>query len=303
MHQLPAATAPAAVSQSALNPASYANHKTYRYVGKEQSFKVPARVSKIYIIAIGGGGDGSTVSYGSRVSAVIPVGPGEVLHIRVGGNGAETTGGYNGGGNGGFYGYKNNKQNGFGGGGATDIRQFGDALSDRVLVAGGGGGQGGLNEYAGPPHYGVGGKGGNLVAGNGAAGFPAYATGKCVTSTPCGGQGGSQTAPGAGGAGGTGSFCNGAAGGEGALGSGGNGATFSKSSDANVCGGLGGGGGGGYFGGGGGGGAGSDRRTHSIQGGGGGGGGSSYVETKATDVHMWQGWRQNEYGLVVVHWN
>jgi hypothetical protein len=284
-------------------PAPYANQKTYRYVGKEQSFKVPERVTKLYIIAIGGGGGGSTVSYGSRVTAIVPVSSGEILRIRVGGNGAQTAGGFNGGGKGGFYGYSADKHNGYGGGGATDIRQFGDSLSDRVLVAGGGGGQGGLNDYPGPPHYGVGGKGGNLTAGNGAQGFPAYGTVKCAKSTPCGGQGGTQSAGGAGGPGGAGTFCTGAPGNAGAIAVGGTGATFTKSSEADSCGGLGGGGGGGYYGGGGGGGAGSDRRVNGIQGGGGGGGGSSYAEPKATEVHMWHGWTHNQYGLVVVHWN
>lgn len=301
LHQLPSAASAPSISQSSVAPASYANHKTYRYVGKEQSFRVPANVRNIYIIAIGGRGGGATASFGSRVSAVLPVSGGEVLQIRVGGNGAQTDGGYNGGGKGGFYGFSNDKHNGYGGGGATDIREYGGLLADRILVAGGGGGQGGLDDYKGSPEYGVGGKGGNLVGGIGAAGYPAYKTTECAQYPACGGRGGSQRSAGAGGLGGEGNYCNGATGRKGSLGTGGNGAKMRASSDSGECGGLGGGGGAGYYGGGGGGGGASDG-SNNAGGGGGGGGGSSYVERRATNVHMWQGWRQNEYGLVVVHW-
>jgi hypothetical protein len=65
----------------------------------------------------------------------------------------------------------------------------------------------------------------------------------------------------------------------------------------------GGGGGGGYYGGGGGGGG--NAGYGSVYGfpGGGGGGGSSYVEPSATNVHMWQGWKQSAHnGLVVLSW-
>lgn len=57
------------------------------------------------------------------------------------------------------------------------------------------------------------------------------------------------------------------------------------------------GGTGGFNGGGGGGGA------TILNGGGGGGGGSSYVESNATDVQMWQGWQYaTGNGLVVFKW-
>jgi hypothetical protein len=64
----------------------------------------------------------------------------------------------------------------------------------------------------------------------------------------------------------------------------------------------GGGGGGGYYGGGGGG-AGSSWQYYCYLDGGGGGGGSSYVERSATNVHMWQGWKNRAHnGLVVLSW-
>jgi hypothetical protein len=37
--------------------------------------------------------------------------------------------------------------------------------------------------------------------------------------------------------------------------------------------------------------------------GGGGGGGSSYVEPSATNVRMWQGWKETKHGLVVFDWS
>jgi hypothetical protein len=291
------AAVPVAASDSVVLPASYANHKTFRFTGKAQSFKVPHNVTSIFIIAIGGAGGGQPVSHGGRVSAVLPVAPGAVLSIHVGGNGASVTGGYNGGGFGGSGG--NGVSDGYGGGGATDIRLNGKSIRNRVLVAGGGGGQGGSNGVSGPyAPYGVGGSGGSKTGANGAAGFPDYSDDGCYTAyISCGGGGGTPVAGGTGGFGGSG-HCTGTAGSAGTLGQGGVGSEIQSGTQ---CGGLGGGGGGGYWGGGGGGQAGSGNGYHGF-GGGGGGGGSSYVAQGATKVHMWRGWKENEYGLVVVHW-
>jgi hypothetical protein len=72
---------------------------------------------------------------------------GQTLYLYVGGQGAGTTssangdlqsGGFNGGGNG--YNGDTSIKRGAGGGGATDIRISGNALTDRVIVAGGGAG-------------------------------------------------------------------------------------------------------------------------------------------------------------------
>jgi hypothetical protein len=295
LQQLPE-TAP----DSLAAPAVYAHHKTFRFIGKPQSFKVPAGVTHLFVIAIGGAGGGQPVSHGGRVSAIVQVAPGQILSIRVGGNGTSTQGGYNGGGNGGAGGYSTS--DGYGGGGATDIRQGGKAIQDRILVAGGAGGQGGSDDSNGPySPYGAGGSGGAKVGGNGSPGYPDYSDAGCYTAyIACGGGGGTQVTGGSGGLGGSGG-CNGTAGSSGTLGHGGTGAEIATTSSSQQCGGLGGGGGGGYYGGGGGGEAGSGGGHHGL-GGGGGAGGSSYVEQGATKVHMWRGWRQNEYGLVVVHW-
>jgi hypothetical protein len=288
---------------------TFSHEHTFRYIGKKQRFKVPAGVTEIRVIAIGAEGGGSTISHGGRVSAILPVNAGETLFVRVGGNGTSTAG-YNGGGKPGAHGFE--KGNSYGGGGASDIREDGDALSNRVLVAGGGGGQGGWDAERGHA-YGVGGAGGGLTAGSGTVGFGDYSyssgcgSGRVIDDVSyggCPGTGGTQSAGGTGGIGGEGVLCYGTQGANGAFGVGGQGASAGLSSSSNryyECGGLGGGGGGGYFGGGGGGEA-ASYGSSPIGGGGGGGGGSSYVERSATNVHLWRGWKGNEYGLVVISW-
>jgi trimeric autotransporter adhesin len=270
-------------------------HKTFKYTGEAQDFKVPAGIRMLKVVALGAhgalGSRGSgSVALGGRVSAVIPVTPGEKLVVYVGGNASEKSGGFNGGADGAS-----------GGGGASDVRQGGDRLSDRVLVVGGGGGAGG------PPGtyhrgYGRGGKGGNSTGGSGRAGWCGFGS----VSTGCGGSnggggggtGGTQSRGGLGGQGGGGSLGYGGPGENGKLGRGGAGGATCR----DYCGGRGGGGGGGYYGGGGGG-VGGGHTSYYWGGGGGGGGGSSYAESTATNVHMWQGWKQSAgNGLVVISW-
>jgi hypothetical protein len=163
--------------------------------------------------------------------------PGQTLNIYVGGQN-----GWNGGGTG---------PNGAGaGGGATDVRVGGTALSNRVIVAGGGGGSGLLGSSWTGAYGGVGG-----AATGGQGGSSSGYTGTPGTN---GGLGGSQVAGGSGTAG-----CGCGPGGTGALGQGGNGIPCTSWGTNG-----GGGGGGGYYGGGGGG----------VCGGGdGGGGGSNYI--------------------------
>jgi hypothetical protein len=288
-----------ATSASAF-PATFTHHQTFRYVGKKQNFKVPAGVTQIKVVAIGGEGGGKPVGHPGRVSAILPVTSGERLAIYVGGNGTFKAGGFNGGGKPGNDGFGG--ANGYGGGGASDLRAGGDALKDRILVSGGGGGQGGFDgsgEYA---PYGVGGKGGGLVGGAGGSGYPRSYYSTCgVDEAGCGGGGGSQTAGGSGGKGGE-FICYGNNGSAGTLGVGGAGAMVGTTSSGHSyeCAGLGGGGGGGYYGGGGGGGGGG--YNYYDGGGGGGGGGSSYVEPSALNAHLLQGFKQVPYGLIVISW-
>jgi hypothetical protein len=227
-----------------------------------QAFVVPAGVCDVNIVALGaaggtGRGDPSDGRNGGTATATIPVTPGETLHVFVGGKGSDFVpagpghgffgglGGLNGGGDAG-----NADQSGVspanpggGGGGASDVRQGGPGLGDRVVVAGGGGGGGGTG-------LSLDARGGT---GGGTKGDPGLGS--------QGGGGGTQSIPG----GGTGGASPGGAG------VGGAGATGNQSS--------GGGGGGGYFGGGGGGTALIEIPTAPFfqQVGSGGGGGSGFT--------------------------
>jgi hypothetical protein len=258
------------------------NHKPFYYTGAAQYFRVPEGVTHIAVVARGAKGAGAHGgSFGGRVHALIPVTPGEKLVVYVGGDASGENGGFNGGANGG------NSFPGYGGGGASDVRQGGDQLVDRILVAGGGGGRGGRSYYS----YlgGAGGKGGGYTGGSGGNGRYSHGGG--------GGGGGDQYS---GGSGGSGGYRNDNPGSDGSLGAGGIGGWGCSTSSCD-WGGGGGGGGGGYYGGGGGG-TGSAEGDYG-EGGGGGGGGSSYVEPSATKWHMWQGWKSRAHnGLVVFSW-
>lgn len=269
-------------------PASLPHHRTFTYTGEAQVFKVPARVTKINVVALGAAGgaeSGETIPYvshrGGRVYATIPVRPGETLHVFVGGEG---TGGFPTGDPGGFNG-GGGDCGASGGGGASDVRRGGNRLSDRVLVAAGGGGEGLYIDGYGSG--GFGGAGGGKIGQTGGTGYiSGYLQG-------AGGAGGSQRNGGAGGA----KSGNGFAGAPGALGVGGNGGCGANSTSNGYSGEGGGGGGGGYYGGGGGGG------TGIFQNAGGGGGGSSWAERSAMNFRTWRAWRTaNGNGLVVISW-
>src|SRR5690554_4602384 len=145
-------------------------------------------------------------------------------------------------------------------GGASDVIVGGNALTDRVIVAGGGGGAG-YQECNGAANVISGGHGGGLTGGTPIVGSYANRLG----------QGGTQTA---GGAGGT-EINYGATPGAGSFGLGGNGGTATSTS------GNGAGGGGGWYGGGAG--------SHGYYCAGGGGGGSSYIGGVTTGVTMMYG--------------
>lgn len=259
--QIPAATSPSGVA-----PFDMTHHMNFRYTGKKQTFKVPSGVTRIRVIAVGAGGGGSVVAHGGRVSAVIPVTPSETLAIYVGGAGTSSSGGFNGGGAGGRTCYSSNgcRYSGYGAGGASDVREGGDALRNRVVVAGGGGGRGG---------NGVGTAGGD--GGNGGASLGSRGKKGCC-----------------------GYFISGGFGTGGTQDQGGSGGKSSGDSDQQGESGQRGDGGGG-----GGTGCPSSSCGYSAGGGGGGGGGSSYVEATASDVHMWRGWKDaTGNGVVVIRW-
>jgi hypothetical protein len=200
-----------------------AQSSTFTYTGSAQTFTVPACVSSIQVDVYGGkGGNNGTYlgGNGGRVQATIPVTPGEVLEIRVGALGVNTSVSnpsvYNGGG--GVFSYISGGTAGTGGG-ATDIRRAPYTNADRLVVAGGGGGGGyvnigghggGLTGQDGVFYFSFpnsGGKGGSQIAG-GAAGVACCS---CPTYTTAGAlaQGGNGSGDGAGGGGGGGGYFGG----------------------------------------------------------------------------------------------
>jgi hypothetical protein len=213
---------------------------TFAYAGAEQQFVVPAGVTSLHVVAIGGHGQDyfeALGGRGARVVADLAVTSGATLFVEVGGNGvnfsASEPDAFNGGGLAFTAG---------GGGGASDLRQTPRSepvsLATRLIVAAGGGGAASdVNDAEG-----------------GDAGNP----GADAFDEP--GSGGGAGTASSGGAGGIGS---GGSGGPGSVGAGGDGG-------APTYGAGGGGGGGGLFGGGGGG-------VDSFSNGAGGGGGSSYT--------------------------
>jgi hypothetical protein len=117
--------------------------------------RIPSGVTDVNIEARGaGGGDGGTVNDkipaphgapGGLAIATFPVHAGEVLHVLVGGRGANADGskpgqgGRNGGGSGG-----SGAAGGGGGGGASSVQIKLPGADPRIIVAGGGGGGGGV---------------------------------------------------------------------------------------------------------------------------------------------------------------
>ncbi|GAA4323064.1 arabinofuranosidase catalytic domain-containing protein [Flaviaesturariibacter amylovorans] len=165
---------------------------TIFYTGSVQTFTVPADVVSIQVdLRAGSGGGDNPGGPGGRVQATLSVTPGQQLSLYAGGAGTYsasysiTAGGFNGGG------AATTEYSGSGGG-ASDIRIGGTGLTDRVLVAGGGGGAG---HYAG---YGQGGAGGGLTGGLSPVVMPGYyaseVNGKPGTQTMYG-EGGDGTYP------------------------------------------------------------------------------------------------------------
>lgn len=182
-----------------------ADTATFSFTGAEQSFTVPASVSRIDITAVGAAGAshaGGPGGKGALVSGSVAVTPGQLLYVEVGGPGQSDeagTGGFNGGGTGRG-----------GGGGASDARtlpQSGGASSllSRVIVAGGGAGAGaGAGGDAGSSGGNFGGGAGTLIAGGSPSGEGASAgvLGTGGHGTPMAGGGGGGGLFGGGGGGG-----------------------------------------------------------------------------------------------------
>ncbi len=195
---------------------------TFNYTGGVQTYTVPPGVTSIEIEAFGAEGGGGFPGLGGRAMGTLPVTPGDVLQVYVGGNPTVQLGpgGFNGGGAVGAL-PCGGGSDGWPGGGASDVRTS-PSLTDRMIVAGGGGGQGWSS--------GIGGAGGGLSGEDGDASW--------IDDTN--GKGGTQVAGGAGA-----TYGGHPPSGSGTLGVGGNSGPLDT-----YC--TGGGGGGGYYGGGGG---------------------------------------------------
>ena len=271
---------------------SPSQQRTFLYTGKKQSFRVPSSVTSITVVARGATGGGARARSAERVVASIPVTPGETLSVFVGGAGTYLSGGFNGGGSGDS---SCNYACGYGGGGASDIREGGDKLTDRIVVAAGGGGQGGDGDGS---KGGAGGKGGDRHGASGGSGTNGYGS----YGPPYPGGGGAGGTRRTGGAGGSGGSPSGESGSAGSLGIGGAGGDICTGTCMFGPGPAGGGGGGGYYGGGGGGAAASSYGEYGPAGGGG-GGGSSYVERSAHSSHASRVLKSNAgNGLVMFRW-
>lgn len=129
----------------------------YGYTGEPKTVDITADGEYQFELYGASGGGNTTYNNpvggkGGYVKATVPLKKGDKVYIYVGGQGETVTrgidqeqnyvakGGYNGGGNG-------SGSAGSGGGGASDIRLNGTAIGDRILVAGGGGGNGRDSNY------------------------------------------------------------------------------------------------------------------------------------------------------------
>eukprot|EP00050_Salpingoeca_kvevrii_P004505 m.254803 g.254803 ORF g.254803 m.254803 type:complete len:791 (-) comp11007_c2_seq3:3620-5992(-) len=183
-------SAPAISLDADVSEAEFGAQRVFEYTGAPVDYVVPSGTTSLRVVAWGAGGGGgfernSGTTYagaGGFVEAVLPVTPGEVLTIRVGGGGLKRNGtvggagGWNGGGNGGSVasGY-----GGGGGGGATALYR-GDEL---LLVAAGGGGMGSATNV-------------DMRGGNG--GGIDGASGQSYSSYAIGGEGATSLRPGQG---------------------------------------------------------------------------------------------------------
>ena len=235
----------------------YTNLAEFNYTGSIQTWTVPAGVTHIFIEAFGaqGGSGGVNVGgRGGRVICTLPVTPGQVLFITVGGQSTNQNALYGFGGNGGVAtAFGNFARAGGGLSGISSANPISQA--NAFLIAGGGGGTGtsdwagaggaggGLNGVAGPSSYGnVPTRGGGATQTTGGVAGSAYdpQTTNPTQGTALNGGNGGIVAGGSsgwngGGGGGAGYFGGGGGvGGGNAQGSGGGGSSWTSSSCLNV---------------------------------------------------------------------
>ena len=128
--------------------ASVTATETFVYTGGEQILAVPAGVTSVRVVAVGGRGglgyaQGPVGGFGGEATADLSVSAGQVLYVEVGGKGGDGwldsgVSAFNGGAAGGL-------GAGGGGGGASDVRALpssaSGSLGSRLIIAGGGGGR------------------------------------------------------------------------------------------------------------------------------------------------------------------
>ena len=175
----PPIAAPGAMSQSSAiathadrSALASSHEKTFSYIGRSQTFTVPSGITQIEVDARGAQGGGSDGGLGGRVVAIIAVTPAQKLRVLVGGQPSATSGGFNGGGNGGTTSCAD--YCGYGGGGASDVREgatgVGNPGGAGTLGVGGAGGQGCTVKSCIPGANGGGAAGGYYGGGGGGAG-------------------------------------------------------------------------------------------------------------------------------------
>lgn len=228
---------------------SFQNTIVFSYTGAQQSWTIPAGVTKISVELLGAQGGGTNAGKGGKVTAQLTVTPGATLQVVVGGQPSSATAVYGGGAIGGTN-NASTSRNGFAGGGLAGLYLTSVSQANVLAIAGGGGGNEGVNNHL----------GGDAGAPNGTNGGQGNYSGKQE-----GGRGATQSAGGAAGQGFDSQVIAPLAGT--AL-LGGRGATIGTATWQ-----AGGGGGAGYFGGGGGAGGGASA--------GAGGGGASFVNATA----------------------
>jgi hypothetical protein len=239
----------------------YTNSITFQYTGAIQTWTVPAGVTTLFVESHGAaGGDANTTlgGKGGKVTSYIPVTPGQVLYITVGGKPTTQTPVYGYAGTGGFSSGNSSNVSRAGGGLSSIATANPLTQSNALLIAAGGGGA----SFGYSPNS-TGGNGGGTTGSNGVSGFGAN----------CHGRGASQTN---GGIAGTPFDSNSTQPTAGSAINGGNGGIVSPSTWNGGA-----GGGAGYFGGGGGAGGGAAQ--------GGGGGGSSWTDPSCANTQHFSG--------------
>lgn len=152
------------------------NTVSFNYTGNAQYWTVPDCVFSLSVEAMGAKGGCTNGGKGAKVNGTVLVTPGQILQINVGGMGGYISAGWNGGGLG-----ETGTTSSCGGGGATDIRTGAYTLTDRKIVASGGGGMGGGNTQS------MGGHGGCTL---GQDGFSSWGKGGYGATQSYGGNGG-----------------------------------------------------------------------------------------------------------------